>query len=114
MLSPTSGATQLISRRIVISNERALMVSSARAGVVFLYAHLFFHALHVAGRDPWFVTRLSRIPLFATCEASVLATLFTVLGAKLLLPIHDKEPARLANALLVAIAAFTLEIAFFP
>jgi hypothetical protein len=91
-----------------------LAVLSALAGSAFLGSYMVFHALHVAGRDPSFVRALTTIPLFATCEAALLAG--SCLGLALALALRDFERSlrQLPRILFVVVALFTLEILLFP
>lgn len=86
----------------------------ALTSTAFLGSYMVFHALHVAGRDPSFVLRLAKIPLFSSCEAALLAG--SCLGLSLALAVRDFERllTQLPRIVLTLVALFTLEILLFP
>ncbi len=95
-------------------SARSVTALATSLGVSFLLAYVVFHGLHALHHDPEFVTRLAKIPLFATCEA---AALFGVTGGVLLAPVvAQNEPIyrQMAKALLISVALFTLEILILP
>ena len=86
----------------------------ALVGIAFLGSYIGFHALHVAGRDPSFVHGLTAIPLFATCEAALLAGACVGLALALVVRDFERLLTQLPRILLGVVALFTLEILLFP
>lgn len=96
------------------SITRSLAVLSSLTGTTFLDAYLVLHALHVAGRDPKFVTRLSPVPLFACCGTAAIAGLLFGVSCSLVRLDHDKLLLRMPSILAVSVALFSLEILIWP
>jgi hypothetical protein len=111
-----SGASQANNVASVSATPSAARLASLAtlAGTGLLGSYMVFHALHVAGRDPHFVTSLSAVPLFSTCEAALLVGLGVGLSGSLAVLDHDKLLVRMSKILAVTIVLFTLEIVFFP
>jgi hypothetical protein len=111
-----SAASQATTIESVSSASSAVRCASfvLLTGTGFLGSYMFFHALHVAGRDPSFVRRLSAIPFFWTCEAALLAGL--AIGVACTLASRDLERllAHMPKILALTIVLFTLEILLFP
>jgi hypothetical protein len=111
-----SGASQAVNVASVSAASSVARLASLAtlAGTSFLGSYMVFHGLHVAGRDPLFVKLLSAIPLFNTCEVSLLVGLAVGLSATLAVLDHDRLLIRMSKILAVAIVLFTLEILLFP
>jgi len=93
---------------------RSLTLYATALGSAFLFAHMFFHGLHVLGCDAHALQQLSSIPLFAGVEAALLVGGLVGLPSAALLANRPGILRLLARVLRSAIVLFTLEILLFP
>jgi hypothetical protein len=91
-----------------------IAIAQLLACIAFLLVYGVLHALHVAGLDPAFMSRLSSIPLFSTFVSSALAASAVGAWAVRSVAHHHWLMVRLPAHLALVILGLAIEIILFP
>jgi hypothetical protein len=109
----THALTRGVAQKSTRQRERVALCTCLSASL-FLASYLVLHALHLAARDPSYVTRISQIPLFANIGASAMFGLFAGVAWTSLVRRPERFLRHLPLSLAVLTIVFVLEAVLFP